>query len=203
MPLGRHLNTVLLPSLGMTSSTFTWIPEIEQGSVAGHDAQGRVMERSATWYAKRGYELAQKAGTTTDAMTYDEYIAAAVQAKEFAMPIVVNPNAAGSLWTTIGDYFTFLRQSLADAAAHPEEYSVRNRLNGQIGWTLSWGVDSSLGAPAWFHWGDGPGVKNFTWWQPSSGNALVIFTNGDHGASAYRVLMRKLLAADPLAPEWV
>ena len=32
---------------------------------------------------------------------------------------------------------------------------------------------------------------------------LVIFTNGDHGASAYRVLTRRLLGADPIAPEWV
>ena len=47
------------------------------------------------------------------------------------------------------------------------------------------------------------GVKNFTWWQPEKKTALVIFTNGDHGASAYRVLLRKLLNADPLSPEWV
>ncbi len=203
MPLGRHLDRVLLPSLGMTNSTFTWTPEIEMNAVAGHDAQGRLLERSATFYAKRGHALAEKAGSTADAMTYDQYIAAAVAAKEFAMPVIVNPNAAGSLWTTIGDYFTFLEKSLADAAAHPDEYTVRNRLNDRIAWTLSWGIDFSLGEPAWFHWGDGPGVKNFTWWQPSSKTALVIFTNGDHGASAYRALLRRLLGADPIAPEWV
>lgn len=202
-PLGRHLNQVLLPSLGMTSSTFTWTPEIEKNSVAGHDSQGRFLERSATYYARRGHGLAAKAGSTADAMTYDEYVEAAVKANEFAMPVVVAPNAAGSLWTTIGDYFTFLEKSLADHAAHPEEYSARNRVNDQIAWTLSWGIDFSLGDPAWFHWGDGPGVKNFTWWQPSSRSALVIFTNGDHGAAAYRVLTRRLLGVDPIAPEWV
>lgn len=203
MPLGRYLNTVLFPSLGMTSSTFTWTPALEQSSVAGHDAQGRLMERSAAYYARQSHGLANEAGSTTDAMTYDESIAAAVKANKFAMPVAVNPNAAGSLWTTIGDYFTFLERSLADQAAHPDEYSPRNRVNDQIAWTLGWGMDSSLGDPAWFHWGDGPGVKNFTWWQPASRSALVIFTNGDHGASAYRVLMRRLLGADPIAPEWV
>lgn len=203
IPLGHHLNTVLLPSLGMTSSTFTWTPQLAKNSVAGHDGEGRLLERSATYYARRGYELTEKAGSSADAMTYDQYIDAATKAKEFAMPVVVNPNAAGSLWTTIGDYFTFLEKSLADAAAHPEEYSARNRVNEQIAWTLSWGIDTSLGAPAWFHWGDGPGVKNFTWWQPASKTALVIFTNGDHGAAAYRVLMRRLLGADPVSPEWV
>jgi hypothetical protein len=62
---------------------------------------------------------------------------------------------------------------------------------------------AALGAPAYFHWGDGPGVKNFTWWQSASKTALVIFTNGDHGASAYRYAFRRLLAIDPIAPEWV
>ncbi len=203
MPLGRYLNTAVLPSLGMTSSTFTWTPALEPGSVAGHDAQGRLLERSAAYYARQSHALAGNAGSTTEAMTYDETIAAAVKANQFAMPVAVTPNAAGSLWTTIGDYFTFLERSLADQAAHPDEYSPRNRVNDQIAWTLGWGMDSSLGDPAWFHWGDGPGVKNFTWWQPASRGALVIFTNGDHGAAAYRVLTRRLLGADPIAPEWV
>lgn len=203
MPLGRYLNTVLLPTLGMTNSTFTWTPDVGKNSVAGHDSQGRLLERSATYYASRGHALAEKAGSSADAMTYDEYVDAAVKANEFAMPVAVAVNVAGSLWTTIGDYFTFLEKSLADNVAHPEEYSVRNRLNEQIAWTLSWGMDFSLGDPAWFHWGDGPGVKNFTWWQPSSTTALVIFTNGDHGASAYRFLMRRLLDADPMSPDWV
>jgi hypothetical protein len=30
-------------------------------------------------------------------------------------------------------------------------------------------------------------VKNFTWWQPIFRNALVVFTNGDHGAPVYRM----------------
>lgn len=203
VPLGRYLNDTLLPSLGMTKSTFTWTPATGQQSVTWHDGQGRRLERSATFYAKGAYAVAEKAGLPPDAMTYDAYIDTARREKLFAMPVAVNPNAAGSLWTTIRDYFTFLQRSIADFFAHPEEYAVRNRVNDLISWALSWGVDSSLGAPAYFHWGDGPGVKNFTWWQPSSDTALVIFTNGDHGASAYRVLMRRLLGADPIAPEWV
>lgn len=202
-PLGRYLNDTLLPALGMAKSTFTWTPEIEHQSASWHDARGRLLERSATSYAKGAYTVAEKAGLPPDAMTYDAYIDTARREKLFALPVAVNPNAAGSLWTTIRDYFTFLERSIADAMAHPEEYAVRNRVNEQISWALSWGIDSSLGAPAYFHWGDGPGVKNFTWWQPSSDTALVIFTNGDHGASAYRVLMRRLLSADPIAPEWV
>jgi CubicO group peptidase (beta-lactamase class C family) len=202
-PIGRYLNAVLLPSLGMTQSTFTWTPDIESRSVAGHNGQGQLLERSATFYARSAFALTEKAGLTPETVTYDQFIDAAKRANQFAMPVVVAPNAAGSLWTTIGDYFNFLQRSIADRDAHPDEYTPRNRVNDQISWTLSWGVDSSLGSPAWFHWGDGPGVKNFTWWQPATDTAIVIFTNGDHGASAYRLLLRRLLGADPLAPEWV
>ena len=76
-------------------------------------------------------------------------------------------------------------------------------MNRKIAWALSWGLDASLDTPGYFHWGDGPGVKSFTWCQPASRTALAIFTNGDHGAAAYRWLLRHLLRADPLAPEWV
>lgn len=203
IPLGRHLDTVVLPSLGMTNSTFTWSPEIEQRSVQEHDAQGQPLERSATYYAKRGYAVSEKAGVAPRELTYDKYIETSTREKLFAMPVAVSPSAAGSLWTTIGDYHAFIEHSIADAAAHPDDYAVRNRIADAIGWTLSWGVDTSLGAPAFFHWGDGPGVKNFTWWQSASRNAIVVFTNGDHGASVYRYALRRLLGIDPIAPEWV
>lgn len=202
-PLGLHLNHALLPSLGMTKSTFTWSPEIEKGAVAGHDASGELREKSAVFYERKTHDVATKAGSTTERMRYDEMIDAARKFEGLPLPISVVPNTAGSLWTTVGDYAAFLAKCLEDQARHPDEYTARNRVNRHISWTLSWGVDSSLGAPGYFHWGDGPGVKTFTWWHPSAKTAIVIFTNGDHGASAYRVLLRHLLRADPIAPEWV
>jgi hypothetical protein len=136
-------------------------------------------------------------------MTYDELIEAARKFNSMPLPVAIIPNVAGSLWTTIGDYATFLDKSLRDFADHPDEYTPRNRVNRKISWTLSWGVDTSLDAPGYFHWGDGPGVKNFAFWQPARKTAVVIFTNGDHGTPAYRFLLRQLLGADPLSPEWV
>jgi hypothetical protein len=161
------------------------------------------MEKSAAYYERGAFDRAAKAGSTTEAMTYDETIDFAKKSGGFYMPVGVVPNAAGSLWTIIDDYFTFLTKTLDDYAAHPAEYAPMNRVNSRIAWTLSWGVDTSLDAPGYFHWGDGPGVKNITWWQPAKKTALVIFTNGDHGASAYRWLLRRVLGEDPVAPEWV
>ena len=202
-PLGAHLNETVLPRLGMSNSTFTWSPEMDKRAVAGHDNRGRPLEKSTNFYANGAYEVAKKAGSTPDRMTYDELIDAARKFNSMPLPVAIIPNVAGSLWTTIGDYATFLDRSARDFAEHPDEYTPRNRVNRKISWTLGWGVDTSLDAPGYFHWGDGPGVKNFAFWQPAKKTAVVIFTNGDHGPSAYRFLLRNLLGADPLAPEWV
>lgn len=202
-PLGIHLNETLLPRLGMTNSTFTWTPDVDRIAVAGHDNRGRLLEKSSNAYARGEYDIAVKAGSTPDKMTYHEIIDASRKFNGFPLPVGVMPNAAGSLWTTIGDYATFLDRSARDTAEHPDEYTPRNRVNRKISWTLSWGVDSSIDPPGYFHWGDGPGVKNVAWWQPSRKTAIVIFTNGDHGASTWRYLLRHLLGADPLSPEWI
>ncbi|HEY8182731.1 MAG TPA: serine hydrolase domain-containing protein, partial [Thermoanaerobaculia bacterium] len=187
-PLGIYLNESVLPRLGMSKSTFTWSPEIDKLAVAGHDNRGRLLEKSTNFYNNGAYEVAKKAGSTPDKMTYDELIEAARKFNSLPLPVAIIPNVAGSLWTTIGDYATFLEKSMRDLGDHPDEYTPRNRVNRKISWTLSWGVDSSLDAPGYFHWGDGPGVKNFAFWQPAKKTAVVIFTNGDHGAPAYRYL---------------
>src|SRR5687768_4230243 len=197
-PLGRHLNKTLLPSLGMNKSTFTWTPEVQSVAVSGHTSGGALLERSATFYAKQAHDIAAKAGSTAEELRYEQMIEAAPKFDGLPLPIAVAPNSAGSLWTTIGDYATFLAKCLEDHRRHPEEYAPRNRVNRDIAWTLGWGIDTSLGAPGYFHWGDGPGVKTFAWWQPATKTTAVIFTNGDHGASAYRVLLRRLLRADPI-----
>ncbi|HJT16926.1 MAG TPA: serine hydrolase domain-containing protein [Thermoanaerobaculia bacterium] len=202
-PLGIHLNETLLPRLGMSQSTFSWTPEIEKRAAKGHDVHGAPLEKSANYYARAIYDVAVKAGSTPDRMAYDQMIEAAKKFGGSPLPIAVAPNAAGSLWTTVHDYATFLNRSVRDQAEHPDEYTPRNRVNRKISWTLSWGVDSSLDVPSYFHWGDGPGVKNIAWWQPANKTALVIFTNSDHGASAWHYLLRHLLDADPLAPEWI
>lgn len=71
------------------------------------------------------------------------------------------------------------------------------------GWAPGWGVDRSFKIPSLFHWGDGPGFKNFCWIQPAKKSALVFFTNGDSGAALYAWLFRQLLNEDPSAFYWI
>src|SRR6185503_18289707 len=119
------------------------------------------------------------------------------------LPVALSPNMAGSLWTTAVDYPKFLRAVLSDIPSQTDDYQLRATINRKIGWSLGWGVDKTFGRPSWFHWGDGPGFKNFAWVQPETQTALVFFTNGDHGQAAYSWAFRALTQEDPASLSWI
>jgi CubicO group peptidase (beta-lactamase class C family) len=87
----------------------------------------------------------------------------------------------------------------------PREDEISERSREQ---RRRWRADQTFRWPgvlrrqAWFHWGDGPGFKNFCWIQPDTQTALVIFTNGDHGQATYSWVFRKLVG-DAAALAWI
>ncbi len=161
------------------------------------------MERSSAYYSQRNYDVLEKAGVNPENAGYAEIFAAYEKAKATPLPVAMAPNVAGSLMTTAGDYVKFLQRVLADIPAHADDYRARVSVNPKVAWTLGWGVDQSFASPSLFHWGDGPGVKNFAWIQPERKTVLVFFTNGDHGLPLYSAVFRKLLAEDPASLYWL
>jgi CubicO group peptidase (beta-lactamase class C family) len=199
VPIAAYMKKNVLDPLGMTASTYVWSPELQAKAVSGHDRHGLPLEHSSAFYEQRNYEVIQKAGLQAESATYGEIAAAYEKAKAPALPVVLAPNMAGSLWTTPTEYSRFLKRVLADISEHADDYRARVNVNPQIAWTLGWGVDGSFRRPACFHWGDGPGFKNFAWLQPERHLALVLLTNGEHGLQAYSSVLRNLLAAEPAA----
>ena len=84
-----------------------------------------------------------------------------------------------------------------------DDFKARVDVNRDIAWAPGWGVDRSSKSPSLFHWGDGPGFKNFCWVQPARRSALVLFTNGDSGAALYAWLFRQLMNEDPSVFYWI
>jgi CubicO group peptidase (beta-lactamase class C family) len=192
-PIGTYMKEHVLRPLGMTASTFAWSPEIQSKAASGHDRHGKLLERSSAFYEKRNYDVITKAGLQPESATYEQIVSAYDKAKATALPVAMSPNMAGSLWTTVVDYPKFLKAVLSEIPKYFEDYKLRNMVNNRIGWSLGWGVDKTFRRPAWFHWGDGPGFKNFAWVQPETNTYLVFFTNGDHGQAAYSFVFRKLV----------
>ena len=122
--------------------------------------------------------------------------------KQPFLPVGLSPNMAGSLQTTIGDYGVFLANVLT-TLARSDDFKARVEVNRDIAWAPGWGVDRSSKTASLFHWGDGPGFKNFCWVQPARKSALVFFTNGDSGAALYAWLFRQLMNEDSSAFYWI
>jgi CubicO group peptidase (beta-lactamase class C family) len=196
------MRTAVLEPLLMTQSTFAWSPEVQNGAALGHDRQGALLERSLAFYEQRNYESLQKAGVNPASATYEQITAAYQQNKQPVLPIALSPNMAGSLQTTIGDYAVFLANVLKTAPGS-DDFKGRVDVNRDIAWAPGWGLDRSSKSPSLFHWGDGPGFKNFCWVQPARKTALVFFTNGDSGAALYAWLFRQLMNEDPSAFYWI
>ena len=201
-PIAEYMRTAVFEPLGMTQSSFAWTPEIQNVTALGHDRQGALLERSLAFYERRNYETLQKSNLNPASATYEQIAAAYQQNKQTFLPVVLSPNAAGSLQTTIADYAFFLTHVLK-AAMRSDEFKARVEVNRDIGWGPGWGVDRSFKTPSLFHWGDGPGFKNFCWVQPARKSALVFFTNGDSGAALYAWLFRQLMNEDPSAFYWI
>lgn len=200
-PIAEYMRTAVLEPLGMTQSTFAWTPEIQTTAALGHDRQGAPLERSLAFYEQRNYETLKKANVNPASATYEQITAAYKQNKQNFLTVALSPNMAGSLQTTIGDYAVFLAHVLK--AARSDEFKARVDVNRDIAWAPGWGVDRSSKSPALFHWGDGPGFKNFCWVQPARKSALVFFTNGDSGAALYAWLFRQITNADLSAFYWI
>jgi len=201
-PIAEYMRTAVLEPLGMTQSTFAWSPEIQTQAASGHDRQGALLERSLAFYEQRNYETLQKSNLKPASATYEQITAAYQQNKQNFLTVALSPNMAGSLQTTIGDYAVFLAHVLK-AVTQSDDFKARVEVNRDIAWATGWGVDRSSKTPALFHWGDGPGFKNFCWVQPARKSALVFFTNGDSGAALYAWLFRQITNQDLSAFYWI
>jgi CubicO group peptidase (beta-lactamase class C family) len=201
-PIAEYMRTAVLEPLGMKQSTYAWTPEIKNVAALGHDRQGALLERSLAFYEQRNYETLQKSNLNPASATYEQIAAAYQQNKQAFLPVGLSPNMAGSLQTTIGDYAVFLAHVLK-AATRSDNFNARVDVNRDIAWAPGWGVDRSFKTPSLFHWGDGPGFKNFCWVQPARKSALVFFTNGDSGAALYAWLFRQLMNEDPSSFYWI
>lgn len=203
VPIATYMKKNVLEPMGMTSSTYAWSPALLARAVSGHSRRANPLERSSAYYEQQNYDLLQKAGLQPESASYAEIVAAYEKAKAVPLPVGMSPNMAGSLWTTAIDYPKFLIRVMADMPSHADDFRARVEVNPKISWALGWGVDRTFQKPALFHWGDGPGFKNFTWIQPERKTALVFFTNGDHGQSTYSYAFRQLLKEDPASLLWI
>ncbi len=98
--------------------------------------------------------------------------------------------AAGGMFTTAPDYARFVVHSLSHCHAM---FEPQARIDDELAWGLGWGIERGPASRAIWQWGNDPGYKNFVIGRPADGQGVVVFTNGDRGASVYAAVVGQLL----------
>jgi hypothetical protein len=101
--------------------------------------------------------------------------------------------------TTGPDYARFLQAGLRNPEIRREQIPIRPTL----GWGLGWGIERAAGREYVWQWGDNGGYKNFVIAEPTSGEAVFVFTNGDSGARIYDRIVTHATGHDHAALFWV
>ena len=184
--------------LGMTSSSMIWRPELANRYALPHDRRGEVR---TNWDkgARRLHEIAKQRGQTVTGWRYADYESATREAGDPSLPNNLLPNAAASMVTTGPDYARFLQAGLRNPEIRREQIRIRPTL----GWGLGWGIERAAGREYVWQWGDNGGYKNFVIAEPTSGEAVFVFTNGDSGARIYDRIVTHATGHDHAALFWV
>jgi CubicO group peptidase (beta-lactamase class C family) len=170
---GQILHDLVFQPLGMNSSTMTWDPETLSRTALPHDRHGELR--------------------------YDDYAALTRESGDPVLPNGMTPNAAYSLVISAEDYARFL----AAALRNPELGQQQVAINEFLGWGLGWGTERASGHTYLWQWGDNPGFKNFVLAEPSTGDAIFVFTNGDAGARVYDRVLTHATGHDHPALFWL
>jgi len=184
--------------LGMQSSAFVWDPATLDRTALPHTSKG---EPRKNW-DRSARTLAAYAGKTSKPLArlrYSEYMAAKGENGEQTLPNNLIPNAAASLVTCAEDYAKFV----SAAIRNPEIAEQQTRINEFLGWGLGWAIERWHGHTYVWQWGDNPGFKNFIIAEPSTGNAVFVFTNGDGGQRVYDRAVVKITGHDHPAFFWL
>lgn len=192
--IGRIVSELVFEPLGMTSTTLIWDPGTLDRTALPHDRQGEI--RTGWDSGARALRAhAARVGKPVNVLRYEEYAAALRR----TLPNGIIPNAASSLVTSAEDYARFV----AAAVRNPELDRQQVKINESLGWGLGWAIERTAGRTYLWQWGDNPGFKNFVLAEPSTGNAVFVFTNGDSGARVYDRAVTHITGHDHPALFWL
>jgi CubicO group peptidase (beta-lactamase class C family) len=208
-------NELVFRPLEMTSSTFLWREDLSTRLARPTIAPDAPMAHFADYGERRARALvawATREGVDPASIRYDDAVAshsavadiAAAQSGRplpdvAALPIVLVPNAAGSLLTTAPDYLRFLHAWLERDDWRDRALGAPVAAGEGIGWGIGWGIElAGAGRPFW-HGGEGIGYRTFALADPQAGEGIVVLTNADGGMEIARLVVDSATGANHAA----
>lgn len=100
--------------------------------------------------------------------------------------VCTEPNAACSLYTTIGDYTKFILNIIDNkiiplsSATFNDMINAHNKINKNLSWGLGWGLYQKENKLMW-HWGDNGSFKAFVCIDLKTKSGILMLTNSFNG----------------------
>lgn len=199
------VRTRVFEPLSMAQSSLAPLPTLRAQQATGHDGRGQPLPAADNDPAPVLQQLMAARGKTMEDARIEDLEAAqrTVAPTRAALPVFLSINAAASLLTTVHDFTRFLQHLVAPSRPSPSSAAIVSSMmqpqirgNDAIQWGLGVGLEDVGRSRYGWQWGDNPGFKNFCWFDPSGGRAMVVFTNGDRGARVYERAVRALTTDD-------
>lgn len=212
-PFARFMREEALDPLDMKQSSYVWLPEFESRMAAGYDGQEKRLDIQSA-IGRRTLVIAQEWGKPLSEWRYEESARAVqlVNPDWAVLPIYMDPNAAGSLLTTVTDYAKYLTRLVARPPDHGLDLleatrramvTPQVRLNSALHWGLGWGIQRDEQGEVLWHWGANNSFRNFVIADPANGRAIVVFTNSENGPRVYERVIVAVTGHDHPAFLWI
>jgi CubicO group peptidase (beta-lactamase class C family) len=202
----EYMRERVLNLLGMTSSTYLWIPENESRVAWGHNGRMVPSEMFNSQQGKKMIALAAEWKKPVETWKYDDVAKAhAVFNKDLSpFPNFFLPNTAGSLVTTVDEYAKFMIRLMdgkkddldLSQASRTEMLSPQTKINDALAWGVGVGLEKLKGQNLFWHWGDNGTYKAFMMGDPAKRSGVVVFTNGSNGHKMWRTVVAEATSAD-------
>jgi CubicO group peptidase (beta-lactamase class C family) len=197
--------------LGMSSTTYLWLPDGNDRIVAGHNGPNPFYNRDI---AMMVFDVIQTSGKPLSFWTCEQISDGLMKKTGKPTPPPPNsfvPNVAFSLLTTVSDYTRFL-SALVDpqnatlglsAATRTAMRTPVSHVNSALSWGLGVGIEEVDGQSYLWQWGDNGGWKNFMLAHPPSRTAIAVFSNGNNGQRVNERIVRAATGIDHPVFLWV
>lgn len=212
-PFTKYMRERVLAPLGMTRTSYVWLPEHEQQSVAGHRNRGQAGIGFGTRAGRAMLEIAARWKKPVEEWKYED-AARAMPEIDKSFPILPNfmlPNAAGSMFTTAPEYAGFMLRVMGRAArdqfdlkeaTRREMLTPQVKINSALSWGLGWGLEYEQGHEYFWHWGSSDMFNCFAIGDPARRNGIVVFTNSNAGIKVYQRIVNHATGHDHPAFLW-
>ena len=188
-PFARVMHDRVLRPLGMTRTSYVLRSEMMNDITLSHAERGKPEPGMFHALGLRWLELARRWNKPVENWMYEDVVRAAREtaADKPIVPFNLTPNAAGSMFTTAGDYARFMSQFLnGEASTLPAKLrrdmlTPVTRVSPVTAFGLGWALEQDPDVTALYHFGGNRGFNTFAVGDPHRRIGIVLLTNSEDG----------------------